>query len=161
MSSTFRVENLQETEKTPKDKLKSARGVIIYYSYGMVHDEQLSHGTRWITPFLPGIKRKRGGVEPIESSKRRVRTVYTKEELKQLESIFTLQTQYPDLLMRKQIAERFGITERKIHVSRILSISSVSVFQVAYFMLNKIYPFPPSRTGFRTEERSKGSSSLQ
>ena len=72
-----------------------------------------------------------------------MRTVYTKEELKQLESIFTLQTQYPDLLMQKQIAERFGITERKIHVSRILSISSASVFQVAYFMLNKIYPFPP------------------
>ena len=64
------------------------------------------------------MKRKRTvATESGEPRKKRVRTNYTKEHLQQLEAVFA-QTQYPDLLMREQIAEQFEVTEQKIHVSR-------------------------------------------
>ena len=65
-----------------------------------------------------GVKRKRAvATESGEPRKKRVRTNYTKEHLQQLEAVFA-QTQYPDLLMREQIAEQLEVTEQKIHVSR-------------------------------------------
>lgn len=63
-----------------------------------------------------GTKRKRTADENEEPRKRRVRTVYTKEHLLRLEGIFARQ-QYPDLLMREQIAEQLELPEQKIHVS--------------------------------------------
>ena len=64
-----------------------------------------------------GTKRKHSEEVVVPSSKKkRVRTVYSPEQIQKLEDNFT-RTQYPDLLMREDIAEEMGIDERKIHVS--------------------------------------------
>ena len=65
------------------------------------------------------MKRKRTvATESGEPRKKRVRTNYTKEHIQQLEAVFA-RTQYPDLLMREQIAEQFEVTEQKILVSNV------------------------------------------
>ena len=73
-----------------------------------------------------GKKRKRANDEnlpeealpatTVEPKKKRVRTMYSKEILQQLQAIFA-ETPYPDLLMREKIAEQLGLTPQKIHVS--------------------------------------------
>ena len=97
------------------------------------------------------------GEPTIESTeKRRVRTVYTKEELQQLESIFTLQTQYPDLLMREQIAERLGITEHKIHVSGVkFSYDTALCPRRLFELLNFPPSFPPELVSEQKSEAEK------
>ncbi len=76
-----------------------------------------------------GTKRKAESVsEPTEvdnePKKRRVRTTYTKAQLRRLEGYFMM-SPYPDLLMRSQIAEVIGVSEQKIQV-RCLCILSRS-----------------------------------
>ena len=50
-----------------------------------------------------------------EPEKKRVRIAYTRQQLQRLESIFA-QNQYPDMLMRENIAEELGLPDQKIHV---------------------------------------------
>ena len=50
-----------------------------------------------------------------EPKKKRVRIAYTRQQLQRLESIFA-QNQYPDMLMRENIAEELGLPDQKIHV---------------------------------------------
>ena len=59
---------------------------------------------------------KKGGAEPVK--KKRVRTAFTREQLTRLEFAFT-QNQYPDMLMRENIAEELGLPNQKVHVSQI------------------------------------------
>ena len=59
--------------------------------------------------------KKRDSTEPVK--KKRVRTVFTQEQLQKLEFNFA-QNQYPDMMMRQNIAEELGLPDQKIHVSK-------------------------------------------
>lgn len=57
---------------------------------------------------------KKEGSEPVK--KKRVRTAFTHEQLQRLEFAFA-QNQYPDMLIRENIAEELGLPNQKVHVS--------------------------------------------
>ena len=59
-----------------------------------------------------------------EPKKKRVRTAFTRQQLQRLEFAFT-QNQYPDMLMRENIAEELGLPDQKIHVSLLLNCDSI------------------------------------
>lgn len=59
--------------------------------------------------------KKRDSTEPAK--KKRVRTAFTQDQLQRLEFAFA-QNQYPDMLMRQNIAEELGLPDQKIHVSK-------------------------------------------
>ena len=59
---------------------------------------------------------KERGLEPAK--KKRVRTAFTREQLQRLEFAFA-QNQYPDMMMRQNIAEELGLPDQKIHVSAV------------------------------------------
>ena len=65
--------------------------------------------------------KKRDSTEPVK--KKRVRTVFTQEQLQKLEFNFA-QNQYPDMMMRQNIAEELGLPDQKIHVSNTIIIAS-------------------------------------
>ena len=67
---------------------------------------------------MRGTKRKRTSCESENASpkKKRVRTVYSKQQLFRLQTLFS-ENPYPDQLMRESIADELAMTERKIHVS--------------------------------------------
>ena len=59
--------------------------------------------------------KKRDSTEPVK--KKRVRTAFTQDQLQKLEFNFA-QNQYPDMMMRQNIAEELGLPDQKIHVSK-------------------------------------------
>ena len=103
---------------------------------------------------------KKGGAEPVK--KKRVRTAFTREQLTRLEFAFT-QNQYPDMLMRENIAEELGLPNQKVHVSQI-RVYSKFVAMLLYHsyiwhtIMLSIYFF--IRFGFRTGELSKEGSGV-
>ena len=56
---------------------------------------------------------------PMAKRKRRHRTIFTEEQLEQLEATFD-KTHYPDVLLREQLALQVDLKEERIEVSRIL-----------------------------------------
>ncbi len=58
---------------------------------------------------------KRDATEPVK--KKRVRTAFTSGQLQRLEFTFT-QNQYPDMLIRQDLAEELGLPDQKVHVSK-------------------------------------------
>lgn len=73
------------------------------------------------------MENKKKGAEPAK--KKRVRTAFTREQLQRLEFAFA-QNQYPDMLMRQNIAEELGLPDQKIHVSETQVRSRSSPFIV-------------------------------
>lgn len=71
------------------------------------------------------------GMGPMAKRKRRHRTIFTEEQLEQLEATFD-KTHYPDVLLREQLALQVDLKEERIEVSRsplsLLSVSPVSLF---------------------------------
>lgn len=59
------------------------------------------------------------GMGPMAKRKRRHRTIFTEEQLEQLEATFD-KTHYPDVLLREQLALQVDLKEERIEVSRIL-----------------------------------------
>lgn len=57
-----------------------------------------------------------GGVGPMTKRKRRHRTIFTEEQLEQLEATFD-KTHYPDVLLREQLALQVDLKEERIEVS--------------------------------------------
>lgn len=56
-----------------------------------------------------------GGVGPLAKRKRRHRTIFTEEQLEQLEATFD-KTHYPDVLLREQLALQVDLKEERIEV---------------------------------------------
>ncbi|KAI4504882.1 hypothetical protein M0802_000432 [Mischocyttarus mexicanus] len=56
------------------------------------------------------------GVGPMTKRKRRHRTIFTEEQLEQLEATFD-KTHYPDVLLREQLALQVDLKEERIEVS--------------------------------------------
>lgn len=56
------------------------------------------------------------GMGPIAKRKRRHRTIFTEEQLEQLEATFD-KTHYPDVLLREQLALQVDLKEERIEVS--------------------------------------------
>ena len=73
--------------------------------------------------------KKRDSTEPAK--KKRVRTAFTQDQLQKLEFNFA-QNQYPDMMMRQNIAEELGLPDQKIHVSKtqfqVLDLATSSSF---------------------------------
>lgn len=58
------------------------------------------------------------GIGPMTKRKRRHRTIFTEEQLEQLEATFD-KTHYPDVLLREQLALQVDLKEERIEVSQI------------------------------------------
>ena len=71
---------------------------------------------------------KQKDISQPEPKKKRVRTAYTRQQLKRLEYMFA-QNQYPDMLMRENIAEELGLPDQKIHVS-LKSIAILTILAI-------------------------------
>ena len=65
------------------------------------------------------------GVGPMAKRKRRHRTIFTEEQLEQLEATFD-KTHYPDVLLREQLALQVDLKEERIEVIRFLSFFKYS-----------------------------------
>jgi len=63
------------------------------------------------------------GMGPMAKRKRRHRTIFTEEQLEQLEATFD-KTHYPDVLLREQLALQVDLKEERIEVGRVLCPSS-------------------------------------
>lgn len=61
------------------------------------------------------------GVGPMTKRKRRHRTIFTEEQLEQLEATFD-KTHYPDVLLREQLALQVDLKEERIEVSWVLKM---------------------------------------
>lgn len=55
------------------------------------------------------------GMGPMAKRKRRHRTIFTEEQLEQLEATFD-KTHYPDVLLREQLALQVDLKEERIEV---------------------------------------------
>lgn len=66
------------------------------------------------------------GMGPMAKRKRRHRTIFTEEQLEQLEATFD-KTHYPDVLLREQLALQVDLKEERIEVSRTLRFITPSV----------------------------------
>ena len=55
------------------------------------------------------------GIGPMAKRKRRHRTIFTEEQLEQLEATFD-KTHYPDVLLREQLALQVDLKEERIEV---------------------------------------------
>lgn len=73
------------------------------------------------------------GIGPMAKRKRRHRTIFTEEQLEQLEATFD-KTHYPDVLLREQLALQVDLKEERIEVS--LNHFSTSISQ---FLLNPYF----------------------
>ena len=62
-----------------------------------------------------------GGVGQMTKRKRRHRTIFTEEQLEQLEATFS-KTHYPDVILREQLALRVDLKEERIEVIIIIII---------------------------------------
>jgi len=72
------------------------------------------------------------GMGPMAKRKRRHRTIFTEEQLEQLEATFD-KTHYPDVLLREQLALQVDLKEERIEVGRIsLSCSSLLRFRLLF-----------------------------
>lgn len=56
-----------------------------------------------------------GGGPPPAKRKRRHRTIFTEEQLEQLEATFD-KTHYPDVVLREQLALRVDLKEERVEV---------------------------------------------
>jgi len=72
------------------------------------------------------------GMGPMAKRKRRHRTIFTEEQLEQLEATFD-KTHYPDVLLREQLALQVDLKEERIEVGRIsVSCSSLLRFRLLF-----------------------------
>lgn len=55
------------------------------------------------------------GVSTLTKRKRRHRTIFTEEQLEQLEATFS-KTHYPDVVLRERLAGQIGLKEERIEV---------------------------------------------
>lgn len=86
-------------------------------------------------------------VGPMAKRKRRHRTIFTEEQLEQLEATFD-KTHYPDVILREQLALQVDLKEERIEVSldkifRIM-VMKFQFFECKIFLLKKYSVFPTS-----------------
>ena len=82
------------------------------------------------------MKRKAGDMsENFSPKKKRPRISFTKDQLRELHQIFTVQP-YPDLLMREAIAHRLDLTPTNVHVRyphlfmKLCALSTTDFFKI-------------------------------
>lgn len=67
---------------------------------------------------------------PPPKRKRRHRTIFTEEQLEQLENTFD-KTHYPDVVLREQLALRVDLKEERVEVSRYIYLF-ICVFDLCF-----------------------------
>lgn len=82
----------------------AAAGVSLHGQSGFYHATHPYHMSQGVP-----------GVGPMTKRKRRHRTIFTEEQLEQLEATFD-KTHYPDVLLREQLALQVDLKEERIEV---------------------------------------------
>lgn len=69
------------------------------------------------------------GMQKLRHYRRRNRTKFTPNQIRELENAFE-KTQYPDVLTREELGERLDISESRIQVSSVLKPFTLNIGQV-------------------------------
>lgn len=73
------------------------------------------------------------GMGPMAKRKRRHRTIFTEEQLEQLEATFD-KTHYPDVLLREQLALQVDLKEERIEVGQTSHVLHFIIYNTSYFI---------------------------
>lgn len=75
------------------------------------------------------------GMGPMAKRKRRHRTIFTEEQLEQLEATFD-KTHYPDVLLREQLALQVDLKEERIEVGQIFHVLHFIIHDASLFFFS-------------------------